>query len=54
MPTGDITESWTRDSAVQIGAIIPRMSQWPAVRLLVEGAVRTQVMQGMLSKCAQA
>ncbi len=45
--TGDITESWTRDSAVQLGAIIPRMSHWPALRVLLEGAVRTQVMHSM-------
>lgn len=47
MATGDITESWTRDSAVQLGAIIPRMQQWPALRVLLEGAVRTQVMHWM-------
>lgn len=40
--TGDIPEMWIRDSAVQLGVLLPRISQRPALRLLVEGAVRTQ------------
>ncbi|KAL4425793.1 hypothetical protein ABPG75_009809 [Micractinium tetrahymenae] len=40
--TGDIPFMWIRDSAVQLGALMPRMQQRPALRLLVEGAVRTQ------------
>ncbi|PSC76253.1 glycosyl hydrolase [Micractinium conductrix] len=40
--TGDIPFMWIRDSAVQLGALLPRMQQRPALRLLVEGAVRTQ------------
>lgn len=41
--TGDIPAMWIRDSAVQLGSLIPRMAQQPALRLLVEGGVRTQV-----------
>ena len=40
--TGDIASMWIRDSAVQLGTIVPRMTHQPALRLLVEGAVRTQ------------
>lgn len=43
MATGDIPFMWIRDSAVQWGALLPRMVHQPALRLLVEGAVRTQV-----------
>ena len=41
--TGDIPYMWIRDSAVQLGPLVARMSHRPALRLLVEGAVRTQV-----------
>lgn len=41
--TGDIPFMWIRDSAVQLGALVPRIPQRAALRLLVEGAVRTQV-----------
>lgn len=41
--TGDIPFMWIRDSAVQLGALVPRIPQRPALRLLVDGAVRTQV-----------
>jgi len=41
--TGDIPFMWIRDSAVQLGALMPRTAKHPALRLLVEGAVRTQV-----------
>ena len=34
---------WIRDSAVQLGSLMPRMTRRPALRMLVEGAVRTQV-----------
>lgn len=37
---------WIRDGALQLGALIPRMSSQPFLRLLVEGAVRTQVCCG--------
>lgn len=40
--TGDIPFMWIRDSAVQLGALVPRIPQRAALRLLVEGAVRTQ------------
>ena len=41
--TGDIPYMWIRDSAVQLGPLVARMARRPALRLLVEGAVRTQV-----------
>lgn len=44
--TGDIPFMWIRDSAVQLGVLVPRIPQRPALRLLVEGAVRTQVTRG--------
>lgn len=43
MATGDISEMWIRDSAVQLGMLLPRLEGRPSLRLLVEGAVRTQV-----------
>ena len=41
--TGDIPYMWIRDSAVQLAPLVARMSRRPALRRLVEGAVRTQV-----------
>lgn len=37
---------WIRDSSVQLGVLLPRMQQRPALRPLVEGGVRTQVWRG--------
>lgn len=40
--TGDIPDMWIRDSAVQMGIYLGRIRSRPALRRLVEGALRTQ------------
>lgn len=40
--TGDIKDMWIRDSAVQVGIYLSRVSKRPALRRLVEGALRAQ------------
>lgn len=39
---GDIPDEWIRDSSVQLGVYLPRISAHPAFRAVVEGAIRTQ------------
>ena len=33
---------WLRDSSVQMAIYLPRMEQHPALRLVIEGAIRLQ------------
>jgi meiotically up-regulated gene 157 (Mug157) protein len=40
--TGDIDDMWIRDSSVQLGIYLPRMARRPALRRVLEGAIRTQ------------
>eukprot|EP00123_Amoebidium_parasiticum_P008515 comp18859_c3_seq1/m.20908 comp18859_c3_seq1/g.20908 ORF comp18859_c3_seq1/g.20908 comp18859_c3_seq1/m.20908 type:complete len:593 (-) comp18859_c3_seq1:362-2140(-) len=40
--TGDIDEMWLRDSSVQIGQLLARMGERPALRAIVEGTIRRQ------------
>lgn len=40
--TGDIPDEWIRDAAVQMGIYLPRVARQPALRRLIEGAIRTQ------------
>lgn len=40
--TGDIPEMWIRDSSVQVGIYLRRSLKRPALRILIEGALRTQ------------
>ncbi|GAX78463.1 hypothetical protein CEUSTIGMA_g5902.t1 [Chlamydomonas eustigma] len=40
--TGDIPAMWTRDSAVQVASYLPRVHRRPALRTVVEGAIRAQ------------
>jgi hypothetical protein len=40
--TGDIHAVWLRDSAVQMATYIPRVARHPALRQLLEGAIRAQ------------
>ncbi|PSC74838.1 glycosyl hydrolase [Micractinium conductrix] len=40
--TGDLPLMWIRDSAVQIGVLLPRLAKRPALRRVVEGAIRAQ------------
>lgn len=40
--TGDIPAVWLRDSAIQMATYIPRVAQRPALRPLIEGAIRAQ------------
>jgi len=40
--TGDIPAMWIRDSAVQMASYFPRISKRPAVRQVLEGAIRAQ------------
>jgi uncharacterized protein len=40
--TGDIDDMWIRDSAVQLSIYFPRMASRPALRKVMEGAIRTQ------------
>lgn len=39
--TGDITDEWLRDGAVQVGLFLPRLNDVPGLRSLVDGAIRT-------------
>jgi meiotically up-regulated gene 157 (Mug157) protein len=39
--TGDIKEQWTRDSAVQMAIYVPLLRSRPALRRVVEGALRS-------------
>lgn len=40
--TGDIPAMWIRDSAVQIATYMPRLQKHPALRTILEGAIRAQ------------
>ena len=40
--TGDIDDMWIRDSAVQLSIYFPRISGRPALRRVIEGAIRAQ------------
>ena len=40
--TGDIDDMWIRDSSVQLSVYFPRISRRPALRRVLEGAIRTQ------------
>lgn len=40
--TGDIDDMWLRDSSVQMAIYLPRMEQHPALRRVIEGAIRLQ------------
>lgn len=40
--TGDLPLMWIRDSAVQIGVLLPRIAKRPALRGVIEGAIRAQ------------
>lgn len=40
--TGDIPAMWIRDSAVQMASYFPRIRTRPAIRQMLEGAVRAQ------------
>jgi hypothetical protein len=41
-PAGDIPDMWIRDSSVQLAIYLPRAPRRPALRRLIEGALRTQ------------
>jgi hypothetical protein len=52
--TGDIHAVWLRDSAVQMATYIPRVTRHPALRQLLEGAIRAQayfILQVCASLC---
>jgi len=40
--TGDIDDMWIRDSAVQLSIYFPRIAERPALRRVIEGAIRAQ------------
>jgi meiotically up-regulated gene 157 (Mug157) protein len=40
--TGDIDDMWIRDSSVQLATYFPRMASRPALKRVLEGAMRTQ------------
>ncbi len=40
--TGDIDDMWIRDSAVQLSIYFPRITGRPALRRVIEGAIRAQ------------
>ena len=40
--TGDIDDMWIRDSSVQLSVYFPRVARRPALRRVLEGAIRTQ------------
>eukprot|EP00879_Flechtneria_rotunda_P023909 GHRR01025321.1.p1 GENE.GHRR01025321.1~~GHRR01025321.1.p1 ORF type:complete len:482 (+),score=117.16 GHRR01025321.1:312-1757(+) len=40
--TGDIPAMWLRDSAVQMASYFPRVAKRPAIRIVLEGAIRVQ------------
>eukprot|EP00884_Botryococcus_braunii_P023018 jgi/Botrbrau1/93/Bobra.0022s0083.1 len=40
--TGDIEDMWVRDSSVQLGIYLPRLTRHPALRRVIEGAIRMQ------------
>ena len=40
--TGDIDDMWLRDSSVQMAIYLPRIEQHPALRRIIEGAIRLQ------------
>lgn len=40
--TGDIPAVWLRDSVVQMATYIPRVARRPALRQILEGAIRAQ------------
>ncbi|KAL4449424.1 hypothetical protein ABPG77_007068 [Micractinium sp. CCAP 211/92] len=40
--TGDLPLMWIRDSAVQIDVLLPRIAKRPALRRVIEGAIRAQ------------
>ena len=39
---GDLPLMWIRDSAVQISVLLPRIVKRPALRRVIEGALRAQ------------
>lgn len=41
-PAGDLPLMWIRDSAVQISVLLPRIAKRPALRRVIEGAIRAQ------------
>lgn len=42
LPAGDLPLMWIRDSAVQISVLLPRIAKRPALRRVIEGAIRAQ------------